>query len=180
LPAFDRAAPSEQLPQTRKCELLSFHSLAHSFAQAHSTTPLQSYSSALFSKNTGAGYTPPEIRLMFSRVSELFKFRPSMPAPILLGSLPAVAGYMRRQVVPLETPLCSRWSSVVFPRKTLSISFPFMSLPDHFRHNEGGYTPSPCQEPACPGRFGLSRLPSRRPFALDGTHPPLSDCPPCA
>ena len=87
---------------------------------------------------------------------------------------------MRRQAVLLKPPLCSRWSPVVFPRKTPSISFSFMSLPDHFRHNEGGYTPSPCQEPARPGRFGLSRLPWRGPFALDGTHPPLSDCFSCA
>ena len=36
---------------------LCFQSLAHSFAGVFSTTPLQSYSSALFAKNTGGGYT---------------------------------------------------------------------------------------------------------------------------
>jgi hypothetical protein len=36
---------------------LCFQSLTHSFAGVFSTTPLQSYSSALFAKNTGGGYT---------------------------------------------------------------------------------------------------------------------------
>ena len=42
----------------RMKQILSFLSLPHSFAESFSTTPLQSYSSALFAQNTGGGYTP--------------------------------------------------------------------------------------------------------------------------
>jgi hypothetical protein len=37
-------------------------------------------------------------------------------------------------------PSMSRWSPVVFRRKTPSIPFPFISLPDFFPLNERGYT----------------------------------------
>src|SRR4029077_14898940 len=37
---------------------LCFQSLTHCFAGVFSTTPLQSYSSALFAQNTGGGYIP--------------------------------------------------------------------------------------------------------------------------
>ncbi len=46
-------------------------------------------------------------------------------------------------------PLQSRWSPVVFPREMLSISYPLISLPDCFFHNEGVYTPS--------SQFGVSQ-----------------------
>ena len=59
---------------TRKCELLSFQSLAHSFAQENSTTPLQSDSSALFAKNTGGGYTPfVGIQVFLSSLTTFFR-----------------------------------------------------------------------------------------------------------
>jgi hypothetical protein len=64
---------------------LCFQSLTHSFAGVFSTTPLQSYSSALFAQNTGGGYTP-EIRLMLSRVCVL---------------LPRAYSAMRHSLVPI-------------------------------------------------------------------------------
>jgi hypothetical protein len=45
--------------------ILCSHILTNSFALVFSTTPLQSYSSALFAKNTGGGYTPPSLPLVF-------------------------------------------------------------------------------------------------------------------
>src|SRR4029077_6919566 len=50
---------------------LCFQSLTHSFAGVFSTTPLQSYSSALFAKNTGGGYTPCNLPLVFNRLKTL-------------------------------------------------------------------------------------------------------------
>jgi len=43
----------------------------------------------------------------------------------------------------VDTPLWSRWSPVVFSRKTPSISFLFMPLRDTFPNNEGAHTPLP-------------------------------------
>jgi len=67
-PSFAAPAHSGQLRQIRKSELLSFHTLANSFAQAHSTTPLQSIRSALFSKNTGGGYIPQNLLRVFKHL----------------------------------------------------------------------------------------------------------------
>src|SRR5579864_2565568 len=50
---------------------LCFQSLAHSFAGVFSTTPLQSYSSALFAQNTGGGYTPQNLPLVFKDLRTL-------------------------------------------------------------------------------------------------------------
>jgi hypothetical protein len=50
---------------------LCFQSLTHSFAGVFSTTPLQSYSSALFAKNTGGGYTPHNPPLVFKGLRAL-------------------------------------------------------------------------------------------------------------
>jgi len=62
--------------------------------------------------------------------------------------LPA-AGFRPAHSLPLcfatslhPCPLSPRWSPVVFPWKTPSISFPFMPLHGFSRHNEGG-TPTP-------------------------------------
>jgi hypothetical protein len=50
---------------------LCFQSLAHSFAGVFSTTPLQSYCSALFAKNTGGGYTPHNLLRVFKHLRTL-------------------------------------------------------------------------------------------------------------
>src|SRR5579864_1176962 len=50
---------------------LCFQYLTHSFAGVFSTTPLQSYCSTLFAKNTGGGYTPPSLPLVFKRLRTL-------------------------------------------------------------------------------------------------------------
>jgi len=53
-------------------------------------------------------------------------------------------------------PLSSYQRSVVFPRKTLSIPFLFISLLDYFLHNEAGYTPL--------RRFPATSVASSNPF----------------
>src|SRR5579863_4709225 len=50
---------------------LSFQSLAHSFTGAYSTTPLQSYCSALFAENTGGRYHPHDLPLIFKNLRTL-------------------------------------------------------------------------------------------------------------
>jgi len=57
----------------------SFQSLAHSFAGAYSTTPLPSYSSALFAQNTGGGYIPPNLPFVFK------SFRTLTPSQFLFS-----------------------------------------------------------------------------------------------
>src|SRR6266852_4633040 len=54
----------------------SFQSLAHSSVQSRSTTSLQSYSSALFGKNTGGGYTPQNQWFVFSGLPTLQGLEP--------------------------------------------------------------------------------------------------------
>jgi hypothetical protein len=50
---------------------LCFQSITHSFAGVFSTTPLQSYCSALFAQNTGGGYTPQNLPLVFKGLRTL-------------------------------------------------------------------------------------------------------------
>jgi catechol 2,3-dioxygenase-like lactoylglutathione lyase family enzyme len=50
---------------------LCFQSLTHSFAGVFSTTPLQSYSSALFAQNTGGGYTLQDLLFIFKGLRTL-------------------------------------------------------------------------------------------------------------
>jgi hypothetical protein len=71
--------------------------------------------------------------------------RPSPTSGSLITSL------LRRFVTSL---FASRWSLVVFPRKTPSISFPFMSLSNSLRQNDGGYTHPQARlgRQACPER----------------------------
>jgi len=116
-----------------KSHLLSFHAIPHSLQ-----------------KTWGVG-TPPKICLVFSRVYALLKLRPSMPAPILSGSLPAAAGLYAeagRPVgaavgVPLE-PRCATTENAPYPHSVHIVARLFLS-------QRGGYTPpSPYQAPACP------------------------------
>src|SRR5579864_4846111 len=60
-------------PSPRKPVFCSFcfQSLAHSFVGAHSTTPLQSYSSALFAQNTGGRYIPHNLLRVFKHLQTL-------------------------------------------------------------------------------------------------------------
>ena len=62
---------------------LSFQSLAHSLVRAHSATPLQSYCSALFAKNTGGGYPPQNLPRVFKG---LRTFTPLAPSRLYEGS----------------------------------------------------------------------------------------------
>jgi hypothetical protein len=122
--------------------LLFFHTLLRSgFLQLLSFQLLPNS----FAKTTGGGYTPKNLPLVFNH----FRTLQNSAFP-KLARRSSLARSCTRQAAeagrPVVVPLEPRWSSVVFPRKTLSISFPFMPLPDFFLHNEGGYTPHPSHE----------------------------------
>jgi hypothetical protein len=71
----------------------------------------------------------------------------SSPTPLhLSGRSFTLSAFRKGPMSRVVVPSPRRWSSVVFQWKTLSISFPFMSLLDFLLHNEGGYTPHPSHE----------------------------------
>jgi hypothetical protein len=63
-------------------------------------------------------------------------------APSALDREPRTSALDSSSSFPFIAPLRLRWSPVVSPRKTPSISFPFLSLRDSFFHNDRG-TPTP-------------------------------------
>ncbi len=76
----------------------SLQSLAHSFAHKNLTTPLQSYCSALFSKNTGGGYTPKNLPLVFKH------FRTLTTGPLWSLHSPVLVP-LERRCFPMENGL---------------------------------------------------------------------------
>jgi hypothetical protein len=121
-----------------------FQSLAHSLAEAFSTTPLRSYCSALFAQNTGGGYIPHNLPLVFNALRTLARATSGLPTVTAARAEACCPGAAPLQpvVVRLELPSSPRWSPVVFQRKMPSIPFLFILLLDSSRPNEGG-TPPP-------------------------------------
>ena len=123
----------------------SFQSLAHSFAGAHSTTPLQSYSSALFSKNTGGRYPSHDLPLVFRDLRTL--------APLAPNSLSEGSGVCERLTPlaqndatrhsPLACPERSRGASLLLLRALCGkflfcVAFPCYFLPSATRWSQAG------------------------------------------
>ena len=136
----------------------SFLSLAHSSARDHSATPLLSYSSALFSKNTGGGYTLRNSPPVFKRLRTLAPLAPNRlfegsdfcEGAWLALSLPAVAGCLRLQArwSPVDAPLARRCFSTGNALDLFSIHV----LTRLFSSQPGG-TPTPSARFAFPANF---------------------------
>jgi hypothetical protein len=147
---------------------LCFQSLTHSFAGVFSTTPLQSYSSALFAQNTGGGYTLQDLLFIFKDLRTLpdlafvhptsskwaFPGRSSLCASVSLWlSLSAVG-------VPLE-PRCTTTENAPYLHSVHIVTGLFLSP-------RGGYTPPPLS------RAGLPR-PARGDSTRRGRSSPFTD-----
>src|SRR5579863_2857439 len=117
-------------PQNNVSYPFSFQSLAHSFGNEISATRVLSKPSALFTQNTGGRYSPPRSAFCFQAFSH------SCAWDICSSRLCASVSLWPSSCA-VVAPSSSRWSPVVFPRKTHPISFLFISLPDSFLPTEG-------------------------------------------
>jgi hypothetical protein len=120
---------------------LCFQSLAHSFGASFFTTPLQSVRSALFTENTGGGYTPQESPHVF----KLLRTLQDSDCP-KLARRSSLARSCTRQAAeagrPVDVPLDLR----CFPTENAVYLFSLHTVVRVFRTQRGGVHPTPVDQ----------------------------------
>jgi len=124
---------------------LSFQSPAHSFARAFSTTPLPSYSSALFAQNTGGRYTPHNPLFVFKDFRTLTLLVPSR----LYEGSEVSEGLYRKSLLCALCALCGEF--------LFCVAFPCHLLPSMTRWRRCGHK---ILEPTDEGELGYAGLES--------------------